>query len=407
MKIGILTYHFAYNFGANLQVLSTVCYLKNRGHSPIVINWRPVGVEGWYQKNTPAKQADAHEEYIATRLPTSFLCRTAEDIAALIDKEEIDGVIIGSDAVVNVMPFLARIGFSGRKMRFVIAKPECVNILPNPFWGSFMELLKHKIPCAMMSVSSQNSRYRLMSHKERHQAVDCLKRFNYISVRDTWTKQMMSWISRGNIEPNVTPDPVFAFNSNVPSVLSDGAVIKKFNLPKKYILVSFKKEHGPPDSWIIKFSELAEMMGFSCVAFPYPQELNSYSLKYKVDLPISPLEWYALIKHAAGYVGHNMHPIVSCIHNSVPFFSFDNYGFLFMKMLSNAKSSKIRDLLEATGLLENTSNVIGRGASFLAPDKVFKKLVNFNKTKCTAISVMMQERHEVMMKEILTALTSC
>lgn len=28
MKIGILTYHWVANFGANLQTLSTVCYLK-------------------------------------------------------------------------------------------------------------------------------------------------------------------------------------------------------------------------------------------------------------------------------------------------------------------------------------------------------------------------------------------
>ena len=41
MKIGILTYHSVYNFGANLQVLSTVGYLKNNGFEPIVINWIP------------------------------------------------------------------------------------------------------------------------------------------------------------------------------------------------------------------------------------------------------------------------------------------------------------------------------------------------------------------------------
>ena len=39
MNIGILAYHSACNYGANLQVLSTVGYLKRNGHNPIVINY--------------------------------------------------------------------------------------------------------------------------------------------------------------------------------------------------------------------------------------------------------------------------------------------------------------------------------------------------------------------------------
>lgn len=38
MKIGILTYHAACNFGAFLQLLSTVEHVRKRGLEPLVIN---------------------------------------------------------------------------------------------------------------------------------------------------------------------------------------------------------------------------------------------------------------------------------------------------------------------------------------------------------------------------------
>lgn len=41
MKIGLLAYHAARNFGAFLQLLSTVEYIKKQGDEPMVINWIP------------------------------------------------------------------------------------------------------------------------------------------------------------------------------------------------------------------------------------------------------------------------------------------------------------------------------------------------------------------------------
>ena len=56
MKIGILAYHSACNFGATLQLLSTYSYLKNNGHDPLVINWVPEDLEDFYRKPTPEAQ---------------------------------------------------------------------------------------------------------------------------------------------------------------------------------------------------------------------------------------------------------------------------------------------------------------------------------------------------------------
>lgn len=404
MKIGILTYHFAHNFGANLQVLSTVGHLGREGHVPVVINWRPEGVEEQYRRNTPEVQAPVHREYAAAHLPVSAVCRTAKDIARLIEDARIEAVIVGSDAVVTLSPKFDRLNFSGRKLRFVLSKPQIVNVLPNPFWGSFLEHSRRKVPCAMMSVSSQNTRYRLMSPDQRRQASQSLRSFSFVSVRDSWTKKMMSWISRGACEPNVTPDPVFSFNRNVAPELTGRDILERFGLPEKYVLVSFKREHCPPESWVRSFARAAHARGYTCVALPYPQGLNAMSLDRQIELPLDPLQWYAMIKYSSGYVGHNMHPIVCCIHNAVPFYSFDNYGYLSWKLFSNVRSSKIYDLLETTDMLDKRSGVVARFPSYPAPEAVLRTLIEFDRSGCERAAAAMQVRYDDMMRAILAAL---
>ena len=40
MRLGILTFFNGFNFGANLQAVSTYLYLKKHGHTPIFINYK-------------------------------------------------------------------------------------------------------------------------------------------------------------------------------------------------------------------------------------------------------------------------------------------------------------------------------------------------------------------------------
>ena len=55
MKIGILTFHCAHNYGAVLQCYALQEYLKHLGHDVYVINYRPsylkYGLFIWYKKN--------------------------------------------------------------------------------------------------------------------------------------------------------------------------------------------------------------------------------------------------------------------------------------------------------------------------------------------------------------------
>ena len=49
-KVGILAYHSACNYGANLQILSTIGYLKKKGYEPFVINYEAKDFVDFYKK---------------------------------------------------------------------------------------------------------------------------------------------------------------------------------------------------------------------------------------------------------------------------------------------------------------------------------------------------------------------
>ena len=104
MNIGLLTYHSVANFGANLQTLSTIGYLRKAGHNPIVINWVPDSLTENYIKNTLPAQLEAHRSFQSYYGNISPICKTKGDVVNVISEYCIDTVLIGSDAVLSYIP---------------------------------------------------------------------------------------------------------------------------------------------------------------------------------------------------------------------------------------------------------------------------------------------------------------
>lgn len=405
MKIGILAYHAAYNFGANLQIYSTVGYLSRMGYNPIVINWVSEDLEIMYESTVPKIQAIAHKKFVLENLQTTKICRNEFDIAKVIENEGIQAIIIGSDAVVQHHPLFSRLVFPTKKI-FSFVKHTSDRKFPNPFWGNFLDHLSIKIPIAFLSVSSQNSSYKLLNSSTRSQINIALSKFSFISVRDEWTKSMFEHITKGMMIPAITPDPVFAFNYNcIENQHSKEYIINKYSLPEKYILLSFLDNKTVSRSWLNQFEILAKEKGYECIALPFPKGiLFDNGIIKKIDLPLSPLEWYSLIKYSSGYVGHNMHPIIVSLHNSVPFFSFDHYGIVNFKYFVNEKSSKIFHILKRADFLGNRSSSASRFSKQPSSKYVFSKIINFEKAKCKNFANQYFKEYEIMMDKICKSL---
>ena len=99
MKIGLLAYHAACNFGAFLQLLSTVEYIKKQGDEPRVINWVPRDFRKDYEKRSLPEVRDLDAILQNEYYSLTELCETAKEVSAVIKKEDISAIIIGSDAV--------------------------------------------------------------------------------------------------------------------------------------------------------------------------------------------------------------------------------------------------------------------------------------------------------------------
>lgn len=402
MRVGILTYHAACNFGAFLQLLSTVENVRKRGAEPVVINWVPEDFEADYKKRSKQEVRDLYAEFRQKYLNLTRLCRTSYDVALAIQEEKIDAVIIGSDAVIQHHPFRERFHFPCRRI-FYINHPTSDRMYPNAFWGEFMKYLT-SVPIAMMSGASVDSKYFYIKGKLKERMKKSILRFSYFSVRDEWSKDMIQYLTDNEVIPSITPDPVFAFNYNAQHLVpTKDKILKKYNLPERYIILSFKvgRRVSVDQKWIDEFQNLSKGQGFACVKLPYADSDAFGNIENNVGTAISPLDWYALIKYSQGYVGNNMHPIVVSLHNGVPFFSFDNYGIpILYGKSTNGESSKIYQILKTAGLDNNRVFVNAR--NYVAPSAidVFSSIIHFDKGKEMQFANDYYSKYEDMMRNI-------
>lgn len=379
MNIGILTYFSVPNFGAQLQALSTVCFLNNKGHNPILINWYPKSLENYYKSIIPEEQIEMHNVFTQSFLPVTEKCTTEEDIVKVILDNNIQAIFVGSDALLKIMPkrleqlIKLKHFITGNKKPLVITEDRYVS---TPFLGNFYNKLKKKIPMVMFSVSSQDSRYKYLSFFERKILKNELENFSYITVRDEHTKSLVqTFMRKSNLK--ITPDPVFNFNNNTSflSLPSKNEIMKKFNLPERYVLFSFRSgKFHITNKFAKNIAEELDKRNLQLIAFPHPDGVQDFGLKKIISIPLFPIDWYCIIKYSSGYIGERMHPIVVCLHNKIPFVVFDEYG-------NNSKtqnSSKIYHILNKANLIKFR---FGTEDDYSDPDKIVDMLINFEVNK--------------------------
>lgn len=409
MKIGVLTFLHVANFGANLQATSTYYYLKNQGHTPIFINYTSYQVEitnkisqlkKKLQNRSISIQTLEHEKFIKEQIKNQTRnVHTCSQVFEVIKEEGIEAVIIGSDAVAQHWPLFSTLKL-GKHRPFWIEPLQQERRFPNPFWGvGFSD----KIPTAMMSVSSQNSKYPIFTKSVLKRIAKQIDTMTYVSVRDAWTKDMML-AAQPSSSIEVTPDPVFALNYNLGDLIpSENDIRRKFELPDKYVLIGLRSQVYTYEE-LDKMNELLMSEGKECVAFNIDGVYAyKHPFKYEIKLPLNPLDWFGLIKYASAYIGSNMHPIVSSLTNGVPCFSIDNWGIVdFWGKKKTSKSSKVYDVLSQYGLTDYWCS-IENGKCNTTVEKIIEKLHNFPTDKVKQISIKRVNVYKNMMERIISS----
>lgn len=354
MKIGILTYHWVPNFGANLQALATVSLLKNLGHEPFVINYRPKELIKKFKGSVSKEQIDKHQEFVDEFIPETELCSNLEEVASINKNYQFDVLVSGSDAV----------------FRLDYEKGREDVTFPNPYWLTFALKSQKKI---FLSASSMGTDFIGLDKNIQEGVIGALQNAS-INVRDSWTKKGLHKLD-SKLKVNETVDPVFILNENF-------TIPKEyiFDESKKYILLNLYKSLEKPE-WINEFVRISNKNNFDVYVLPNPED-NSFGKEIAnrvLDLPIHPFTWYSMIQKASGYLGVRFHPIVTAISNKVPFLAFDTY----QTKLFNRKTSKTFDICKKA---DGKKYVINRyRMKLLSPKQAFRLLmennINYNFTQ--------------------------
>lgn len=353
MKIGILTYHWVFNFGANLQTLSTIGYLRRKGHEPIVINWVPEDSERQYIESTSKEQAQVFVDFQMKYYPLTRLCRNAKDVAEVIKENGIEMVFEGADTL-----FMLRKPKVDNKTGKVIP-PYSDTVFPNPFWGEYLNYCD--VPIVGFSIATlQTDAEDFLDIAE--EAGRYLKRFAKLTVRDEPTKKLVSSFTKGAIVPAITPDPVFAFNENVE--IYDSSVLKALGVNSEYYLICIPEPYNKKlEKWVEELAEIMKKAGKTVYELPRQTGVKCFDIPQLPRTNITPIEWYVLIKNCSGYIGGLMHPIVTCIHNKVPFYVVDYYGIhyhmRYFHRFTRINTSKTYQIVKECGLTKYYGHMRG------------------------------------------------
>ena len=319
-KIGIITYHSAYNFGSILQALATQEAIKRLGYEAEIINYRMKRQKQYYQKlyrtafgtktfikdfiMMPVKKqreqrAKAFESFIESRLNLTKefeLPELATEIFA-----DYPCIVSGSDQIWNfhsnelegqsfsyIRPYLLD-GFNGRKVSYA------------------------------SSVSN-------MSDAELDSIISYISTFDHVSFREASSNKKIN--ERYKLGAINVPDPTFLLTKED---WIDLLGLKRSE-DEKYILYYSLRSYKPQRERIELLKQVADRTGYKIkVVTPFVY-LNYTDDCFEAHPEFGPLEFISNIMNAEMIITDSYHGSILSVNFEKKFFSLcENSGSEFRK----------------------------------------------------------------------------
>lgn len=317
MKIGIITFHCAHNYGAVLQAYAFSSYLRSQGYDASIIDYRPNylvrgyargGVSCWLAKSPirtvrkcvtepflmkmRAERWDKFNDFINNRLPLYPFDRFKND-------SEFDIVFYGSDQIWNT----------------VLTKGNIDDI----YWG------KYSKSRAVSYAVSMGEYY--PSGVEKKKVSELLANFMAFSARESGVKAFIESTTKKNAK--LVCDPVFLlprelWESSIPVVTEKPYVLC-------YNLLHSKK--CKKQAHII-----SELMGIQLIEIY--GDIRLICTKSKTYMTLGPLEFVSYIRNASFIVTSSFHGTAFSIVFQKPFYSLG----------LQKRSDRVKNLLKLVGL---------------------------------------------------------
>jgi hypothetical protein len=301
-KIGIITFHFAHNYGAVLQAYALQEYLKSLGHSVTIINYRQKNLARYYALFDIRRILSGNILRIIKRTIVETLLFTRRCVRYIqfeqfikgnlklskrVNKDDIPGdfdlYILGSDQIWN-----SRItkGFD------------------TIYFGDFpvkKGARKISYAASMEAISlTQEEAIFFESH---------LRKIDMISVRESTLKNILQPLTNKHI--HTTLDPTLLLDASYWDKL-----IKRPSINRKYVLIY------QVVSSIVTLdiaNNVADQLG--AIVLEVSSKINRYKIEKNYRQCVSPGEFIGLIKYASCVITTSFHGTIFSIISKKPFYT--------------------------------------------------------------------------------------
>ncbi len=302
MKIGILTFHRAHNYGAALQLYALAHHLTALGHEVVVIDYRSKAIEKGYKifdwrkviAKNPRRLIAKNRAYFSTLAARKARHRAFRDFMhenfTLFDYSNIsqlDMVVIGSDQVWN---------------------PQIAGGYDVPYFGDFGGRSTPRMVTYGASAGWAEGQLECEIFK------NVLSRFSHLSVREESLKGILQPLTLVPI--SVVVDPTLLLSKDEWSEIA----VKPKSVPEKFVLVY---QIALSDKILSMARTIADELGTEVI------EIDGYirskdSEKHRSACSVEEFLWY--FQSAEFVVTSSFHGTVFSIINSVPFYSVEVGG---------------------------------------------------------------------------------
>ena len=312
MRIGILTFHSAHNYGAILQAYALRKIIsKETGNDVEIINFDMPEVMDVRRKRLDGSDFDRERyqmfegQYRSIHELSSecLYSEHVEDFRKLVEGKY-DTILVGSDEVWAVDKY---------------------KVFPTPFW------LPGDYGCKKLSYAvSSRTNVATLSEETKSLVKEYLSGFSILNVRDMATKELVESIT--GREARIGCDPTFAYDFRINKDLGKKIIKDKYDYDGKKKIIGLMVDGG-----------LGRVVADTYKGrFDFVPLYNYVTGLKNVVLP--PFEWLQVIAGCDGLITSYFHGTIFALKGNTPFISFET------RKLNDRKFSKMYDLLHRHGL---------------------------------------------------------
>ena len=327
MKIGILTFHCAHNYGAVIQCYGLQQYLKSLGHEVYVIDYRPKYFDFYKIPKVTISNAPNLKAYLKGKLKEliigniqkkrflafeDFINKKLNLIPHIVnsDYSDFDAIVLGSDQIWNP-------GITG----------GCYD---NEYFGS-------NAKCKVISYAASSKSISLTEEQKEYFKLH-LPKMDSISVRETSLMNLLQPLTSKSITTVIDP-------SFLPDVSAYDNLCRPINRKRPYVLVYEISRHADTYRIAKEISKSLDADVIELVSNVSFKLLGKHSIQ-----SAGPIEFLSYIKHAKCVITTSFHGMALSIKFQKDFYALRQ---------GNNADLRLESLLMKIDLLERFIPITG------------------------------------------------